>query len=189
MRLSMGVAATIVASVALMPVVTVSAGGQAPQARLPFPPDARYAYVDMARIAAESAEGRSANQQLQQLMQQKQQELLGQQQALQTRQQQLQQNASVMSPEAQLAEQQELQRLELELQQMSQAADAELQQLDQQLQLSFQNRLFPAINQVATTRRLSFVFNAASGVFAWADPALDITADVIQELDRTSGGE
>ena len=187
MRLLSAVAAAVVAGVFVMP-ASVGAG-QAPQARLPFPADARYAYVDLARIAAESTAGRAANQQLQQLMQQKQQELVGRQQALQTRQQQLQQNASVMSPEAQLAEQQEIQRLGLELDRLTQDADAELQQLDQQLQLQFQNSLIPAINQVATSRRLHFVFNAAAGMFAWADPALDISADVIQELNRTSGGE
>lgn len=188
MRLLSAVAAATVACVGLMP-GAVGAEAQAPQARLPFPADARYAYVDLARIAAESAAGRAANQQLQTLMQQRQQDLVGRQQALQTRQQQLQQNASVMSPEAQLAEQQEIQRLDLELQRLTQDADAELQQLDQQLQLQFQNSLIPAINQVATQRRLHFVFNAATGIFAWADPALDISTDVIQELDRASGGE
>ena len=188
MRLPSAVAAATVAFVGLMP-GAVGAEAQAPQARLPFPADARYAYVDLARIASESAAGRAANQQLQTLVQQRQQELAGRQQALQTRQQQLQQNASVMSPEAQLAEQQEIQRLDLELQRLSQDAEAEVAQLDQQLQLQFQNSLIPAINQVATSRRLHFVFNAQAGIFAWADPALDISVDVIQELNRTSGGE
>lgn len=188
MRLLSAAAAATVACVGLMP-GSVGAEGQAPQAPLPFPAGARYAFVDLARIAAESAEGRAANQQLQQLMQQKQQELAGRQQTLQSRQQQLQQNASVMSPEAQLAEQQEIQRLDLELQRLTQDADAELQQLDQQLQLAFQNRLIPAINQVASSRRLHFVFNVGAGALAWWDPAIDITAAVIQELNRASGGE
>ena len=187
MRLLTGVAAALVAGVCMMP-VSVGAG-QAPQARLPFPADARWAYVDLARIAAESADGRAANQQLQQLVQQKQQQLAGRQQELAASQQKLQQNASVMSPQAQLQLQQEIERLGLEVQRMTQDAEAEVAQLDQQLQLAFQDRLIPAINQVATSRRLSFVFNAGTGIFAWADPALDISVDVIQELDRTSGGE
>lgn len=187
MRLLSGVAAAIVAGVCVMP---VSVGAeQAPQARLPFPLDARYAYVDLGRIAAESAEGRSANLQLQQLVQQKQQQLAGRQQQLQTSQQQLQQNASVMSPQAQLQLQQEIERLGLEVQRMTQDAEAEVAQLDQQLQLAFQDKLIPAINQVATSRRLHFVFNIAAGALAWADPALDVSVDVIQELDRASGGE
>ena len=187
MRLLTGVAAAVVAGVCVMP---VSVGAeQAPQARLPFPADARYAYVDLARIAAESADGRAANQQLQQLVQQKQQELAGRQQELAASQQKLQQNASVMSPQAQLQLQQEIERLGLEVQRMTQDAEAEVAQLDQQLQLAFQDRLIPAINQVATSRRLHFVFNAGTGIFAWADPALDVSVEVIQELDRTSGGE
>ena len=188
MRLLTGVVATVVVCVGVTPVV-VGAAQQAPQARLPFPADARFAYVDLARIAAESADGRAANQQLQQLIEQKNQELAGRQQELQSSQQKLQQNASVMSPEAQLALQQEIERLGLEVQRMQQDAEAEVAQLDQQLQLAFQNKLIPAINQVATSKRLQFVFNAGAGMFAWADPALDISVDIIQELDRAAGGE
>ena len=101
MKLLIGVAAAVAAGVGVMP-VSVGAEGQAP-ARLPFPPDAKYAYVDLARVAAESAEGQVANQQLQQLIGQRNQEIAGRQQELQASQQKLQQNASVMSPEAQLA--------------------------------------------------------------------------------------
>lgn len=187
MKLLIGVAATIVAGVGVMP-VSVGAEGQAP-ARLPFPPDAKYAYVDLARVAAESAEGQVANQQLQQLIGQRNQEIAGRQQELQASQQKLQQNASVMSPEAQLALQQEIERLGLEIQRMSEDAEAELAQLDQKLQLAFQNKLIPAINQVATSKQLHFVFNAGAGMFAWADPALDISADVVQALDGGAGGE
>ena len=187
MRLLTGVAAAMVACVGLMP---ASAGAeQAPQAPLPFPPDARFAFVDLGRVAAESADGRVANQQLQQLVQQKQQELAGRQQELQASQLKLQQNASVMSPQAQLQLQQEIERLGLEIQRMTQDAEAEVAQLDQQLQLAFQDKLIPALNQVATSRRLHFVFNLGAGALAWWNPAIDITADVIQELDRTSGGE
>ncbi len=188
MKLLTAVTATMVACVGLMP-VPVGAEGQAPQAPLPFPPDARYAYVDPTRVFAESADGQAANQRLQQLLQQKQQELAGRQQQLQASQQQLQQNASVMSPEAQLALQREIERLGLEVQRMTQDAEAELAQLEQELQLAFQIKFNPALNQVATSRRLHFVFNAVAGALVWADPALDISAEVIREIDRASGGE
>ncbi len=185
MKLLTGVAAAMVACVGVIP-VSVGAEEQAP-ARLPFPPDARYAYVDLARIAAESAEGRAANQQVQQLSEQRVQAIQGRQQELQASQLKLQQNASVMSPEAQLALQQEINRIGLEVERMSQDAEAELAQLQQTLQLAFQNRLIPAINQVATSKGLRFIFNAGEGGLIWADPALDISADVVQELDRAGG--
>ena len=188
MRLLIGVAATIVACAGVMP-ASVGAEGQAPQARLPFPPDAKYAYVDLARIAAESADGRAANQQVQQLSDQRIQQIQGRNQELQASQQKLQQNASVMSPEAQLALQQEIERIGLEVQRMTQDAEAAIAQLQQQLQLAFQNKLIPAINQVATSKGLHAIFNAGEGGLIWADPALDISADVVQELDRAAGGE
>jgi Skp family chaperone for outer membrane proteins len=181
----MGVAATIVVCAGMMP-VSAGAEEQAP-ARLPFPSDARYAYVDPVRVFAESRDGQTANQQLQQLVQQKQQELGGRQQELQASQQQLQQNASVMSPEAQLALQQEINRIGLEVERMTQDAEAELAQLEQQLQLAFQTKFTPAVNQVATSMGLHLVFNASAGGLFWAEPALDISADVVAELNRAGG--
>jgi outer membrane protein len=186
MRLLIGVAAAMVACVGVMP-VSVGAEEQAPQARLPFPPGARYAYVDPVRVFAESRDGQAANQQLQQLVQQKQQELGGRQQELQASQQQLQQNASVMSPEAQLALQQEINRIGLEVERMTQDAEAELAQLEQQLQLAFQTKFTPAVNQVATSKGLHLVFNAGAGGLVWAEPGLDISADVVEELNRAGG--
>jgi outer membrane protein len=185
MRLLMGVAATIVVCAGMMP-VSAGAEEQAP-ARLPFPSDARYAYVDPVRVFAESRDGQTANQQLQQLLQQKQQELGGRQQELQASQQKLQQNASVMSPEAQLALQQEINRIGLEVERMTQDAEAELAQLEQQLQLAFQTKFTPAVNQVATSMGLHLVFNAGAGGLVWAEPGLDISADVVEELNRAGG--
>ena len=155
-------------------------------ARLPFPPDATHAYVDLARVAAESIDGQAANQRVQALSEQKIQVLEGRTVELQASQQKLQQNATVMSTEAQLQLQREIDRLSLDIQRMTQDAETEVANLQQTLQIEFQQKLVPAIDRVAASKGLQFIFSASDGGLIWAAPALDITADIVAELDKAS---
>ena len=184
MKLLSVVATVTFASMVLIPASAVAQDPAAPPARLPFPPDAKAAYVDLARIAAESTDGMAANQRVELLSQEKVTQLEGRNLELQAAQQQLQQNASVMSAEAQLQLQAEIQRLDLEIQRMTQDAETEIGQLQQQLQLEFQTKLVPAINRVAAAKGIQFIFNAGEGGLIWADPALDVSADIIEDLNQ-----
>ena len=164
---------------------------QAPQpapapARLPFPPDATHAYVDLGRVAAESIDGQAANQRVQALSDQKVQVLEGRTLELQASQQKLQQNANVMSAEAQFQLQREIDRLTLDIQRLSQDAETEVSELQQTLQFEFQQKLVPAIDRVAASKGLRLIFSVGDGGLIWAAPALDITADVVAELDKAS---
>ena len=164
---------------------------QAPQpapapARLPFPPDATHAYVDLGRVAAESIDGQAANRRVQALSEQKVQVLEGRTVELEASQQKLRQNATVMSAEAQLQLQREIERLNIDIQRMTQDAETEVTNLQQTLQLEFQQKLVPAIDRVSASKGLQFIFSAGDGGLIWAAPALDITADVIAELDKAS---
>lgn len=155
-------------------------------ARLPFPPDAKYAYIDLQRVANESRDGQLANQRVQELGEAKVKVLEGRNIELQASQQKLQQNANVMSAEAQLQLQREIERLSVEIQRLTQDAETEVAELQQTLQLEFQQKLVPAIDSVAARLGLQFVFSAGDGGLIWANPALDITADVVDELDKAS---
>ena len=157
-----------------------------PPARLPFPPDATQAYVDLGRVASESLDGQEANRRVQELSAQKLQVLVGRTVELQANQQKLQQNASVMSAEAQLQLQREIERMSREIQRMGEDADTELAELQQTVQFEFQQKLVPAIDRVAASKGLRLVFSAGDGGLVWATPALDITADVVAELDKAS---
>ena len=194
------VATMMVALVALTAPAQVAAGPQAPAqtpaaqpppptpppARLPFPPDATHAYIDLGRVAAESLDGQAANQRVQALSEQKVQVLEGRTVELQASQQQLQQNANVMSAEAQLQLQRDIERLSIDIQRMTQDAENEVAELQQTLQLEFQQKLVPAIDRVAASKGLRFIFSAGNGGLIWAAPAFDITADVVAELDKAS---
>ena len=186
MRLLSVVATMCVAFVMLMPARAAGQDAPAAPARLPFPPDAKYAYVDLQRVAAQSTEGQAANRQVQELSEARIAEIQARTAELQASQTKLQQNASVMSAEAQLQLQQEIDRINLDVQRMTQDAEAQVGQLQQTLQLEFQTKLVPAIDRVAVAMGLEFIFSAGDGGLIWANPALDISADVIEELNKAT---
>jgi len=158
-----------------------------PPAPQPFPQGAKVAYVVLQRIANESADGRVATTRIQALQQKKAAELNEKNKQLTTMQQRLEKEASVMSPAVAGELQKGIEKLNLEVQRFTQDAQAEVQELQQQLQQEFQQRLEPVLQQVATDMGLQFVFNGPDAGLVWADPALDISAEVIKKLDSTSG--
>ena len=73
------------------------------------------------------------------------------------------------------------------MQRFTQDAQGEVQELQQALQQEFQEKLTPVISAVAAEMGLHFVFNGPDAGLVWADPALDISTDVIKKLDASSG--
>ena len=167
---------------------------------------ASFAYVDIQRVAAESTEGQAANTQVDELSQEKlaeiearntegQGEVAALNQELQDAQQKLQQGQNVISPEATATLQRQITRLQrdvertsadmqADIQRMSQDAEIEVQELQQQLQLQFEERLVPAIDQLATEQGFLFIFSAQQGL-VWADPSLDVTQALIDLVNST----
>ena len=164
-----------------------AAPAQQPPAPKPFPQGAKVAYVVLQRIANESADGRVATTRIQALQQKKAAELNEKNKQLTGMQQKLEKEGSVMSASASAELQKSIEKLNVELQRFTQDAQAEVQELQQQLQQEFQERLTPVISSVATEMGLHFVFNGPDAGLVWADPALDISTDVIKKLDASSG--
>jgi outer membrane protein len=159
----------------------------APQPPRPFPEGAKVAYINIQRIANESAEGKSATAKVQALVQKKQAETNDKNKALQADQQKLAAGASVMSEASRAELEKKIERQNVELQRLTQDAQQEVQELQQQLQNQFQQKLMPIVQQVAAGRGIHVLFSAADSGIVWADPGLDITADVIKQFD-TGGG-
>ena len=171
------------------------------------PAGGQFAYVDIQRVAGESTDGQAANARVDELSQQKvaeiearnaegQGEIAAMQQELQESQQKLQQGQNVISPDAAATLQRLIGRLQrdierstsdvqADIQRMSQDAEVEVGELQQQLQLEFEQRLLPAIDQLAAQQGLSFIFNAQQGL-VWADPSLDVTQELIDLLNNPS---
>ena len=194
---------TTLIAVALSAVTATPAAAQA-QSTLPFPAGTKYAFVDLQRVIAESVPGQSANAQVQQLLEQKRTEIEARQATLQTQidaknqnllqlQQRLAQGETVMSLDARQTLSRDIQRLQVdiqrdtedaqaEMQRVTQDADAEVTELQQRLQVELDARLGPALQSVATARGIDFILNSAGLV--WANPALDLTQSVIDDLNR-----
>jgi outer membrane protein len=166
--------------------VQTPAPAVAPQPPMPFPQDAKIAFVNLQRVAAESAEGKTSTQKVQALIQQKQTEGADKNKQLQASQQKLEQGGSVLSEAARAQLQKDIDRQQVEVQRFQQDAQSENNELQQSLQNDFIRKITPVLEQVATERKLQILFNASDAGFAWVDPGLDLTADVISKLDSAT---
>jgi outer membrane protein len=147
----------------------------------PFPAGATIAYVDIQRVASESKEGQASTQKVQALEQKKLNDLTERNKQLTAAQQKMQ-SGSLLSDEARAQTQKEIDRLNLEIQRGQQDAQAEVDELRNQLQRDFQRKLMPVITKLATEKSLQFLFSADAGI-VWANPALDLTVEVIKRFD------
>ncbi len=192
------VAASLVLLLSAAPAVAQQPAAQAPPAQppaqaapaprppAPFPEGAKYAFVDLSRVAQESVEGKAQNAKVQAAVQQKQNDVAEKQKALQANQQKLQAGAGVLSEAAALALQKEIDRQNTELQRFQQDAQNELNELSQQAQVDFNNKLIPILDKVGREKGLFMIFSIADAGVAWADPGLDVSADVIKALDSST---
>jgi len=197
MRVFIGVAALCVMLAAApsfaqapAPAQPAAPAAQSAPAPKPFPAGTRYAFINIQRIAAESAEGKALALKVQALNQKKVAELNDKNKQLQAAQQKLETGGSVLNPNALGQLQKEIERMQVDIQRFTEDAQQEVQQLQQELQEEFQRRLSPILEKVSTEKQLHMVFSAADAGLVWADLSLDITADVIREFDaaaRTAG--
>ena len=102
-------------------------------AAVAFPEGAKYAFVNVQRIATESAEGKVATNQVQALNSKKVDELNAKNKQLQTAQQKLESGGSVLSAAAQAQLQKEVERLQVDIQRFTEDAQAEVTQLTSEL--------------------------------------------------------
>jgi outer membrane protein len=152
----------------------------------PFPADAKVAYVDLNTIATTSKEGQAAGVKIKDLQAKKQAELEAKQKQLQTVQQKLEQGGAVLSESARAQQAKEVERLQTELQRLSQDAQKEIQEFTQDLQVQFQQKLLPVIEQVAKAKNLHFILSIADAGVVWVDAGLNVTADVVTALDAAT---
>jgi len=194
MRVFLGVAALCV-MLAAAPSFAQPAAPQAPATPAaqtapapppPFPAGAKYAFINIQRIAAESAEGKALATKVQALNQKKVQELNEKNKQLQAAQQKLETGGSVLNPTALGQLQKEIERMQVDIQRFTEDAQQEVQALQAELQEEFQRKLTPVVQQVAMEKGLHLLFSAADSGLVWADLSLDITADVIRQFDAAT---
>ena len=162
------------------------AGAPAPQAApapAPFPEGAKYAVINIQRIANESVEGKAATGRVNALVTKKQAEGAERTKQLQAAQQKLDAGGAVMSESARATLQKEIDRLTVDIQRFNEDAQQEVQLLQNELMNDFQVKLTPIISQVAQEKQLHLIFSAADAGLVWGYPGLDLTSEVIRKFD------
>lgn len=157
----------------------------APQSK-PFPEGAKIAFINIPRIAAESIEGKTSTSRVNTLRERKLAELTAKNKQVETAQQKLN-SGGLLSDDARAATQKEIDKLNVEIQRMQQDAEAEMQDLQQQLQLDFQRKLSPVIQQIAVEKGLHMLISTDAGL-VWAEPGLDLTSEIIKRFDAAAAG-
>ncbi len=152
----------------------------------PFPAGAKVAFINPQRIFQESADGKAALARVNALTQKKQTENTAKQKALQDNQQKLQSSGSVMSDQARGQLEKEIERQQVDLQRFQQDAQAEIQELQTEVQNEFARKVQPLIDQLAKEKGLHVVFNVNDAGFAWVEPGLDLTPELIKKLDAAA---
>jgi Skp family chaperone for outer membrane proteins len=163
------------------------AGAVAPQppaaAPVPFRDGAKYGWVNIQVVAAQSQVGKNAAAKITALRDSKQKELTDKQKAVQALQQKLETEGSLRSEASRASMQTDIERQQRELQRLAEDADNDIERLTQQLQQEFLTLLQPAIPRVAKQRSVDFIFSAESLLHGAND--LNLTEDLIKAVDES----
>lgn len=157
----------------------------APQPR-PFPEGARIAYIDMQAIASLSAEGKAAAAKIQDWEKKVNADLTEKNKTLQASRTKLQQGSSVLSDQARVQLEKDIEKMQRDFQFAQQDAQTERTEFANQLQVEFQEKLNPVIEQVRTEKGLLMIFSARESGVVSADPGLDLSAEVVKRFDAAA---
>ena len=154
-----------------------------PAPPVPFPQDAKIAFIDINTIAATSAAGKEATKKLAALDEKKRTEINEKNKQLQAAQTKLNTGGAVLSDTARAQLEKEIDRMQRDIQFTQQNAQAEMQELQNDLQAEFQKRLLPVIEEVAKEKGLHAVFSVADSGAAYVHAGLNLSEEVVKRLD------
>ena len=154
-----------------------------PEAPRPYPEGAKIAYIDIQAVASTSVEGKAATGKLQELEKKKVAEITEKNKALESAKTKQSTGASIMNDSARLALEKEVDKLTREIQFLQQEAQSERQALQAELQVDFQRKLNPVLEQVGKEKGLHMLVDINNAGAVWVDTGLDLTGEVIKRLD------
>jgi Skp family chaperone for outer membrane proteins len=168
------------------PPLAQPAPAPAPAPPAPFPAGAKVAFVDFQRVAAESVEGQISSSKINALVAKKQAEGAEKAKQLQMNEQRLAQSGAVMSEAARSQLEKDIERQKREGERFQQDAQAEITELQQELQLDFQKKISPLVQQIVQDKGLQLLLSRADAGIVWGDPGLDLTSDFVKKLDAVT---
>ena len=144
----------------------------------------RLAYFSPQRAFALSADAKTAQTTLAALESETGKQLAARNAKLKQMQDSLQQGASVLGEAALRQRELEVERFQIDTKRFLEDAQAQFLGVQRDLENNFLAKLRPALESLSKERGFLFVFNQDSGLLAWANPALDITADVVKRINQ-----
>ena len=172
------------------PPATPPAAAQPPAPKpappVPFPQDAKVAFIDVNMIAGMSAAGKDASKKLSDLTNKKQTEINEKNKQLQALTTKRDTGGAVLNDAARAQLDKDIDKLQRDIQYASTSAQAEVQDLQNELQGEFQKRLIPVIEEVAKEKGLHAVFSIADSGAAYVHPGLNISEEIVKRLDAAA---
>jgi outer membrane protein len=164
---------------------TPPAAAPAPKAEAPrpYPEGAKIAYIDIQAVASQSVEGRAATAKLQELEKKKVAEITEKNKQLESAKTKQQTSATIMNDSARLSLEKEVDKLTREVQFLQQEAQSERGALQAELQVEFQRKLNPVLEQIGKEKGLHMLMDINNNGAVWVDTGLDLTGEVIKRLD------
>ena len=156
-----------------------------PEAPRPYPEGAKIAYIDIQAIAANSAEGKAASARIQELQKKKMGEITEKNKALESAKTKQQTSAGILNDSARLSLEKEIDKLTREVQFLQQEAQSDTQALQAELQVEFQRKLNPVLEQIGKEKGLHMLMDINNNGAVWVDTGLDLTGEVIKRLDAS----
>lgn len=143
----------------------------------------RIAFFSPSRAFAESADGKAATARLTALEADRAKAAQDKEAALQKLERSLEQSTAVLSEAARSQRTKDLEKFRLDTQRFIEDAQAELMGVRRDAESAFLVKLRPAIERVIKDNGIQLLFNFDSGVLAWGDPSLDVTAQILKHIE------
>jgi len=155
----------------------------APAAPRPYPEGAKIAYIDIQAVASNSVEGKAATVKLQELEKKKVAEITEKNKQLETARTKQTTSSTIMNDSARLQLEKEVDKLTREVQFLQQEAQSDRQALQAELQVEFQRKLNPILEQIGNEKGLHILVDIQNSGAVWVNTGLDLTQEVIKRLD------
>lgn len=139
--------------------------------------------IEVQRIVQESAAGKESISRMQKIQAQKQEDLAKRQKELRDIEEKLQNQGASLSEEAKEKLNKEYQAKAIEMKRFQDDAQRELEETQRKELEALEKRVMPVIDTVAKEQGFSLLFNKFQSGLLFADPATDLTDQVIAKFN------
>lgn len=145
--------------------------------------------VDMQKVIFTVKEGQKVRKQLESNFNKKKADLKKEEERLKKAKTEFDKKAQVLSQDAQLKKQQELQKMLLALETKRQKYQKEIRNMEAQLTEPIVKRIYGVVNEVAASKKVDVAFEISTTPVIYAASKIDLTDDVIKAHNKKHPGK